>query len=263
MHDFAFIHTQGVVEDSHMQKTIKLLLLVSVLWACHAWYMRVMVCVPATVGNYVLLSGRSCFRVCFVSHEMNFASHGYHKNQNKSSAAFTVRGTFVFLCKQALGMKNEKWRWMNNTLLLHTTSEHDTDLYYNQACSHIWPRSLGWNGVCTFVSCMESRPCCAPIVYSLPRATVHPELDHKFLSVSWGWRFSCQGESWDSLNSHWRIWPLRQGGEIRMDCRKCKSVEKPHKLLQILKNFLQDLRNHNDVIQTLRMTFLKLLCCDK
>lgn len=129
--------------------------------------------------------------------------------------------TNLVLHSLSLAMTNE---WMNNTLLLHMTSEHHTDLDYNQACSHIWPRSLGWNGVCTFESCVESRPCCAPIVYSLPRATVHPEPDHKFLSVSWGWRFSCQGESWDSLNSHWRIWPLRQGGEIRMDCRKCKSV---------------------------------------
>lgn len=216
-----------------------------------------MVCVPATAGNYVLLSGRSCFRVCFVSHEMNFASHGYHKNQNKSSACPWQFGIFM-----QTNIGDEKWRWMNSKLLLHVTSEQHIDLLRSGLQSYLtWITGLKWS--VHFLSCTESRPCWAPIVYSLPRATVHPEPDHKFLSVSRGWRFSCQGESWDILNSHRRIWPLRQEGEIRMDCRKCKSVYNQHKPLQILKNFWQDGRNHNNLILTLRMTFLKLLGCGK
>lgn len=168
------------------------------------------------------------FWVCFVRHEMDFASHSCHKNQNKSSAAFSVTDTFVFLCKQTVRVqrdKNGKRRWMKDNceyvrwtvgswwlINIRPVLKSSLTSDYN------WPRSRSWNGAYTFSRCMESRPCCAPIVHSLPRATVHPEPDHKFPSVSWGWRFSCQGESWDSLNSHW------------MDCRKCKSVSNPERL---------------------------------
>lgn len=52
---------------------------------------------------------------------------------------------------------------------------------------------------------MESCPCCAPIVYSLPGATVHPEPDHKFPSVSGGLTLQLSGRIMGELG--WKVRP--------------------------------------------------------
>lgn len=142
MHEISFvffIHKQGIFEDSHFKKTIKLLLLVSF-------------CVSLSCSRKCVHDTRECgsvclrmwwimfswvggvgFWVCFVRHEMDFASHSCHKNQNKSSSAFSVTDTFVFLCKQTVRVQREKmakhdeWRIIVNILdelLLQMSYKH-------------------------------------------------------------------------------------------------------------------------------------------